>query len=58
MTKSKWTISGTKARLTMRSSNLSRTARLLHKQQINALKSKDTLTISDPDGNLIMIRGE
>jgi catechol 2,3-dioxygenase-like lactoylglutathione lyase family enzyme len=49
---------GTKARLTMRSSNLSKAGRLLRKQNISALKSKDTLTISDPDGNLIMIRGE
>jgi len=49
---------GTKARLTMRSSNLSKTARLLKKQNISALKSNDTLTISDPDGNLIMIRGQ
>ena len=49
---------GTKARLTMRSSNISKAGRLLHKQSISALKSKDTLTISDPDGNLIMIRGE
>ncbi|WP_035347473.1 VOC family protein [Edaphobacter aggregans] len=49
---------GTKARLTMRTANLSKAARLLHKQQINAIKSKETLTISDPDGNIIMIRGE
>jgi catechol 2,3-dioxygenase-like lactoylglutathione lyase family enzyme len=49
---------GTKARLTMRTSNLSKAGRLLHKQNINTLKSKDILTISDPDGNLIMIRGE
>jgi hypothetical protein len=48
---------GTKARLTMRSSNLSKTSRILHKQNIDALKSRDTLTIADPDGNLIMIRG-
>jgi len=49
---------GTKARLTMRAANISKAARLLKKQNIAALKSKDTLTISDPDGNLIMIRGE
>jgi catechol 2,3-dioxygenase-like lactoylglutathione lyase family enzyme len=49
---------GTKARLTMRTTSLSRAGRLLKKQNISALKSKDILTISDPDGNLIMIRGE
>lgn len=47
---------GPKARLTMRTANLAKAARLLHKQQIAALKSRDALTISDPDGNLIMIR--
>lgn len=49
---------GPKARFTLRSSNLSKAARLLHKQKITQLKSKDTLTISDPDGNLIMIRNQ
>jgi catechol 2,3-dioxygenase-like lactoylglutathione lyase family enzyme len=49
---------GTKARLTMRSSNLSKAARILRKQQIKAIKSTYTITISDPDGNLIMIRGQ
>ncbi|MEG9436787.1 VOC family protein [Edaphobacter sp. HDX4] len=47
---------GAKARFVLRSSNLSRSARLLRKAHIDALKSKDTLTISDPDGNVIMIR--
>lgn len=47
---------GAKARFILRSSNLSRSAHLLHKQHISVLKSKDTLTISDPDGNIIMIR--
>lgn len=47
---------GPRARLTMRTANLSKTARLLRKQQIAAIKSQDILTISDPDGNLIMIR--
>ena len=47
---------GTKARLTMRTPSLAKSARLLKKQNISAIKSKDTLTISDPDGNLIMIR--
>jgi hypothetical protein len=47
---------GAKARFVLRSSNLSRSAHLLRKAHIDALKSKDTLTISDPDGNVIMIR--
>ncbi|QNI37146.1 VOC family protein [Edaphobacter albus] len=47
---------GPKARFTLRTSNLSRAARLIRKQKIEVLKSKDALTISDPDGNLIMIR--
>ncbi len=47
---------GPKARFSLRTSSLSKAARLLHKQHIEALKSKDTLTISDPDGNQIMIR--
>jgi catechol 2,3-dioxygenase-like lactoylglutathione lyase family enzyme len=47
---------GAKARFSLRTSNLAKAARLLHKQHIEALKSKDTLTISDPDGNQIMIR--
>ena len=49
---------GTRARLTMRSSSLSKTAHLLKKHDIKMIKSADTLTISDPDGNLIMIRGQ
>ena len=47
---------GPKARFSLRAASLSRAARLLRKQHIEALKSKDTLTISDPDGNQIMIR--
>ena len=47
---------GPKARFSLRTSSLSKAARLLRKQHIEALKSKDTLTISDPDGNQIMIR--
>jgi hypothetical protein len=42
----------------MRSSSLSKTAHLLKKHDIKMIKSADTLTISDPDGNLIMIRGQ
>ncbi len=47
---------GSKARFILRSENLSKAARILHKQNISVLKSKDTLTVSDPDGNIIMIR--
>jgi catechol 2,3-dioxygenase-like lactoylglutathione lyase family enzyme len=49
---------GAKARLTMRSSNLSKSARILKKHDIKMIKSADTITISDPDGNLLMIRGQ
>lgn len=48
----------TRARLTMRTSNLSRAARLLHKAEIKPVKSDNTLTLSDPDGNLLVIRAE
>lgn len=47
---------GTKARFTLHTASLSKSARLLRKHEIKALKSSDTLTISDPDGNQIMIR--
>jgi len=49
---------GTKARLTMRSSNLSKSTRIFKKHEIKMIKSTNTITISDPDGNLIMIRGQ
>ncbi|HTH53264.1 MAG TPA: VOC family protein [Edaphobacter sp.] len=47
---------GEKGRFVLRTDNLAKAARILHKQHISALKSKDTLTITDPDGNFIMIR--
>ncbi len=47
---------GAKARFMLRTTNLSKSARILHKQQIKSIKSADTLTIADPDGNQIMIR--
>jgi len=47
---------GTKARFVLRSSNLSKARRLINKQHLSMLKSNDTLTLSDPDGNIIMIR--
>lgn len=47
---------GAKARFILRTSSLSKSARILHKHEMKALKSNDTLTVSDPDGNQIMIR--
>lgn len=47
---------GTKARFTLRTENLAKAARILRKKEIKAIKSADTLTVSDPDGNQIMIR--
>jgi catechol 2,3-dioxygenase-like lactoylglutathione lyase family enzyme len=46
---------GTKARLTFESANLSKSARELHKQGINAEKNGQTLTIKDPDGNVLLL---
>jgi catechol 2,3-dioxygenase-like lactoylglutathione lyase family enzyme len=47
---------GSRARFILRTENLSKAARILRKQNISVLKSRDTLTVSDPDGNIIMIR--
>lgn len=47
---------GAKARFTLRATSLGRAARQLHKHDIKFIKSQDTLTIADPDGNQIMIR--
>ena len=46
---------GTKARLTFESANLNKSARELHKQGINAEKNGQTLTIKDPDGNVLLL---
>ena len=46
---------GTKARLTLESENLSKAARLLHKEAVTAVKNGDTLTITDPDGNILLL---
>jgi catechol 2,3-dioxygenase-like lactoylglutathione lyase family enzyme len=46
---------GTKARLTFESANLSKSARELHKQGIDAEKNGQTLTIKDPDGNVLLL---
>ncbi len=48
----------TRARLTLRTTNISRSARILHHQDIKFIKSDDTLSLTDPDGNLLMIRTE
>ena len=47
-----------RARLTLRTSNLSRSAHLLRKQDIKFVKSGNTLTVSDPDANLLVIRAD
>jgi catechol 2,3-dioxygenase-like lactoylglutathione lyase family enzyme len=46
---------GTKARLTLESENLSKAARILHKEAITTAKNGDTLTITDPDGNILIL---
>jgi catechol 2,3-dioxygenase-like lactoylglutathione lyase family enzyme len=46
---------GTKARLTMGSENLSKAARHLHKEGVAAVKNGETLTITDPDGNILLL---
>jgi catechol 2,3-dioxygenase-like lactoylglutathione lyase family enzyme len=46
---------GTKARLTLNSENLSRSARYLHKEGVAAAKNGATLTITDPDGNVLLL---
>jgi catechol 2,3-dioxygenase-like lactoylglutathione lyase family enzyme len=46
---------GTKARLTLESTNLSRAARYLHKEGVDAVKNGETLTIKDPDGNVLVL---
>jgi catechol 2,3-dioxygenase-like lactoylglutathione lyase family enzyme len=46
---------GTQARLTLASENLSKAARLLHKQGVAAVKNGATLTVTDPDGNTLLL---
>jgi catechol 2,3-dioxygenase-like lactoylglutathione lyase family enzyme len=46
---------GTKARLTLGSENLGKAARHLHKEGIAAVKNGETLTITDPDGNILLL---
>jgi catechol 2,3-dioxygenase-like lactoylglutathione lyase family enzyme len=46
---------GTKARLTLQSANLSKAARYLHKEGVDAVKNGETLTVKDPDGNVLVL---
>jgi catechol 2,3-dioxygenase-like lactoylglutathione lyase family enzyme len=46
---------GTKARLTLGSENLAKAARHLHKEGVAAVKNGETLTITDPDGNMLLL---
>ena len=46
---------GTQARLTFQSDNLSKAARHLHKEGVAAAKNGATLTITDPDNNILIL---
>jgi catechol 2,3-dioxygenase-like lactoylglutathione lyase family enzyme len=46
---------GSEAHIALQSENLSKAARHLHKEGIAATKNGATLTISDPDGNVILL---
>lgn len=46
---------GVKARLTFESENLTKAAHYLHKQGVAAVKNGETITISDPDGNILLL---
>jgi catechol 2,3-dioxygenase-like lactoylglutathione lyase family enzyme len=46
---------GDKARLTLGSDNLGKAAHHLHKEGIATVKNGETLTINDPDGNILLI---
>jgi hypothetical protein len=46
---------GSEAHIALQSENLSKAARHLHKEGITAIKNGATLTISDPDGNVILL---
>ena len=46
---------GAKARLTLGSENLSKAARHLHKEGVAAVKNGATLTVTDPDGNILLL---
>jgi catechol 2,3-dioxygenase-like lactoylglutathione lyase family enzyme len=46
---------GNKAHITLQSENLGKAARHLHKEGVEAIKNGETLTITDPDGNTILL---
>jgi catechol 2,3-dioxygenase-like lactoylglutathione lyase family enzyme len=46
---------GTQARLTLQSDNLGKSGRHLHKEGVTAVKNGATLTITDPDGNILIL---
>jgi catechol 2,3-dioxygenase-like lactoylglutathione lyase family enzyme len=46
---------GSKARLTLESENLSKAARSLHKEGVTAVKNGASLTLTDPDGNILLL---
>src|SRR5271170_4584631 len=46
---------GTEARITLQSENLGKAARHLHKEDVKAVKNGATLTITDPDGNVLLL---
>jgi hypothetical protein len=46
---------GAKARLTLESESLGKAAHHLHKEGVAAAKNGATLTITDPDGNIIIL---
>jgi len=53
-----WDTLTTRAHITFRSSNLSRAARILHKQDIKFTKPNNHLSVADPDGNILIIRAD
>jgi catechol 2,3-dioxygenase-like lactoylglutathione lyase family enzyme len=46
---------GTRARIILRTNNLGKSVRHLHKEQITLIKLKNTVAFTDPDGNFIVI---
>jgi len=46
---------GTKARLTLGTENLAKSGRLLRKEGVAAVKNGATLTVTDPDGNVLIL---
>src|SRR5271154_3906405 len=46
---------GTKARLALNSENLSKAARRLHKEGVTMVKNGASLTVTDPDGNTLLL---